>query len=396
MKKPSILIAHPYLSSSGGSNTVAAWAIQALRDDYEITLGTLGAVGCDALNHNFGTSLRREDFNVRIAPAHWRGMAQYMPTQGALLSQCITMRWARTLDREYQYDALMSTENECDFGRKGLQYIHFPWFYLPRPEIELQWFHHIPGVLHGYRNLCESIAGATADGLRRNISLANSAFIADRIQSVHKMPAKVLHPPVPGGFPVVPFAARIQGMISLGRMDHVKRWENAVEIVDRVRSGGIDISLTLISHRHDEDYARRIETLAATRPWFRILYDLPRAQLVQEVARHRFGLHTMEEEHFGIAPAELQRAGCITFVHRSGGPMEIVGHREELMFDNSEQASERICRVIRDAALQDELRQFAEERGRHFSAERFCAELRERVAEISQLSPFKEGSTRSC
>jgi glycosyltransferase involved in cell wall biosynthesis len=97
---------------------------------------------------------------------------------------------------------------------------------------------------------------------------------------------------------------------------------------------------------------------------------------VQEVARHRYGLHTMEEEHFGIAPAEMQRAGCITFVHRSGGPMEIVGHREELMFGDVDEACERIYRVANDAALAARLQRFAEERGRFFSEDRFCAELR--------------------
>jgi hypothetical protein len=98
--------------------------------------------------------------------------------------------------------------------------------------------------------------------------------------------------------------------------------------------------------------------------------------MVQEVARHRYGLHTMENEHFGIAPAELQRAGCIMFVHRSGGPMEIVGRREELMFNDAAEGCERICRVARDSAAQDELRRFAAERAECFSEERFCSELR--------------------
>jgi glycosyltransferase involved in cell wall biosynthesis len=84
----------------------------------------------------------------------------------------------------------------------------------------------------------------------------------------------------------------------------------------------------------------------------------------------------MQNEHFGIAPAELQRAGCITFVHRSGGPMEIVGRREELMFDDAAEGCERICRVVRDTGAQEELRRFAAERAECFSEERFCTELR--------------------
>ena len=381
MSRPRVLIAHPYLHPAGGGNSVAAWALQALRDEYDITLATLGPVDCEAVNRSFGTSLRREDFRIRVVPAFWRGVVRYSPTPGALLQQCVMMRWTQnldreSLDRENRFDVLMSTQNEADFGRAGLQYVHFPWAYLPRPDLEIRWFHRIPGFLDGYRNFCRRIARASDAGLRRSLSLANSEFVAGRIRDVHGVGSEILYPPVPGGFPSVPWETRIEGIVALGRMHGCKRWEMAVGIADLVRSRGIDVSLTLISHRDDPEYGARMEALAVTRPWFRILYNLPREAMVQEVARHRYGLHTMENEHFGIAPAELQRAGCITFVHRSGGPMEIVGRREELMFENAEEACARICRAVQDAAAGNDLRRFAAERAECFTEERFCAELR--------------------
>ena len=355
---------------------MAAWAVEALRYDYEVTLALLGPVDCEAVNRSFGTSLRPRDFTLRIAPPSLRALLRCFPTPGALLQQCVTMRWAQTLDRERRFDALLSTQNEADLGRAGLQYVHYPWAYLPRPDVEMHWYHHIPGVLNGYRDFCRKVARASDEGLRRNLSLANSEFVSDRIRDVHGVESKILYPPVPGGFPPIPMAERLNGIVALGRMHGCKRWELAVEIADRVRSRGAELSLTLISHRDDSEYGARLEALAAARPWFRILYNLPRHELVREVARHRYGLHTMEDEHFGIAPSELQRAGCITFVHRSGGPMEIVGHKEELMFRDAAEASERIYRVTQDANLADELRRFAEERGRFFSEDRFCRELR--------------------
>jgi hypothetical protein len=42
------------------------------------------------------------------------------------------------------------------------------------------------------------------------------------------------------------------------------------------------------------------------------------ANLEYIVSRHRFGLHGMKGEHFGIAPAELICGGCITFVPDDG------------------------------------------------------------------------------
>ncbi len=376
VNKPTVLIAHPYVRPAGGGNSVAAWALEALRDEFEVTLATLGPVDCEALNRNFGTSLRAKDCTLRIAAPSLRTLLRGFPTPGALLEQCCTMRWAQTLDAARRFDAVLSTQNEADLRRDGLQYVHFPWVYLPRPDIETRWYHRVPGVLNGYRGFCRGVARASAAGLSRSLSLANSEFVADRIRDVHGVESRILYPPVPGGFPKVAMEDRVDGIVAIGRMDHCKRWEMAVEIVDRIRNKGVALSLTLLSHRDDLEFGARLEALAATRPWFRILYNLPRHELVQEVARHRYGLHTMEEEHFGIAPAELQRAGCITFVHRSGGPMEIVGHRDELMFGDVDEACERICRVAHDAALAAELRRFADERGRFFSEDRFCAELR--------------------
>jgi glycosyltransferase involved in cell wall biosynthesis len=107
----------------------------------------------------------------------------------------------------------------------------------------------------------------------------------------------------------------------------------------------------------------------------------------------------MPEEHFGIAPAELQRAGCITFVHNSGGQVEIVGGDSRLTFDSVEDASERIARVIENSGLEHELRGQVAERRSWFTAERFCDSVREIVTQFAmngtgtQLRPT--GSAKS-
>jgi hypothetical protein len=80
----------------------------------------------------------------------------------------------------------------------------------------------------------------------------------------------------------------------------------------------------------------------------------------------------MVEEHFGIAPAELQRAGCVTFVHNSGGQVEIVGSDTRLTFGSVDDAAERITGVIENPVLEQELRGQAAERKNWFSTETFC------------------------
>lgn len=356
---------------------MAAWALQALRDEFHVTLGTLGPVDYENVNRNFGTSLREGDFEVRLAPLHYKALERIIPTRGALLQLCMTMRLAQMLDAQEHFDILLGTENEADFGRPGVQYVHFPWVYLPRPRNELNWFHYIPGFLTAYRVLCGRLGHISNEGLRRNLSLANSTFVAGAIRRVHSMDSIILHPPVPGEFPEVPWERKRAAVIAVGRIHPCKRWDMAVEIMDRVRQHGLELGLTLIGARDDREYGRRLAALAATRPWFRILNDLTREQLIAEVAAHRYGIHTMENEHFGIAVAELLRGGTIPFVHDSGGPVEIVGGREELRFRNAAEGAEKIAAINANSSLEQDLRDYLHQLRDCFSTERFCRELRE-------------------
>jgi glycosyltransferase involved in cell wall biosynthesis len=374
-----VLIVHPRVRASGGGNVVAAWALEALRASCDLSLATLEPVDCAALNRNFGTSLRDSDFTVHVAPPRYRLLLRAMPTQGALLEGCLTMRLAQNLDRRAPYDLLFGTQNEADFGRRGMQYVHHPWIYLPRPEHEMSWFHYLPGVLSGYREFCQRVARVTNEGLRRNLSLANSQFIAGRIRKVHGVDSVVLYPPVPGVFPEIPWEQRLPGFVAVGRLHVCKRWEMAVAILDEVRRRGCDVSLTLIGHRDIPNILPRLEALQAKRPWFRILFDLSREELAAEIARHRYGIHTMEDEHFGIAPAEMQRAGCMVFVHNSGGPVEIVGGDERLLFDTMDDAAGKIVRVLKDPVVEADLRRHVAARRERFTAEAFCASLRDIV-----------------
>lgn len=383
MNRPRVLVVHPRMMPTGGGNLVSAWTIQALLPDCDVTLATLDSPDLEAVNLSFGTCLRRGDFQVRVATLPYQAILRTIPTQGALADICLTMRWARQLDRRERYDVLFSTQNEADFHRRGIQYVHYPWSYLPRPEPEMRWYHRLPGTLSLYRNLCMRMAGTTREGLRRNLTLANSKFVAARIQESLGIDARVVFPPAPGDFVQTPWERRRLAIAAVGRLHPCKRWDMAVEIVEAVRKRGHDLVLTVIGHSDRLFYAERLQALAATRPWFRLVRDVDRGRLLAELAQHRYGIHPMQEEHFGIAPAELQCAGCITFVHNSGGPIEIVGGDRRLTFDGVEEAAAKIAAAIENPALERELVNQVAERKDWFSTEKFCGSIREIVAEFN-------------
>ncbi len=384
MRKQRILVVHPRLGSTGGGNVMAAWTLEALRSDFDVSLATLEPIDYAAVNLSFGTSLRESDVELHLAPARYQRILRNMPTPGALLDICISMRWAQDVDCQGSYDVLYGTSNEMDFHRRGLQYVNYPWYYLPRPAQEMRWYHQIPGVLGIYRRSCLILARATPSGLRRNWMLANSQYVVGQIRKAHGTEARVVYPPVPGDFVDVPFEQRRLAMAAVGRVNPGKRWEMAVDIVEAVRRRGHALELTLIGHGDGVEYGRRIESMAATRPWFRWIRDVSRAQLLEELSQHRYGIHPMLEEHFGIAPAELQRAGCIPFVHNSGGQVEIVGNDRRLTFETVEDACERIVRVIENQALERELRSQMAERKAWFTEKRFCESVREVVRDFAR------------
>jgi glycosyltransferase involved in cell wall biosynthesis len=101
-----------------------------------------------------------------------------------------------------------------------------------------------------------------------------------------------------------------------------------------------------------------------------------REALVRLLARQRYGIHAMLDEHFGIAVAEMVRAGCIVFVSQDGGPREIVGDEPRRLFASIPDAIRKVRAVIDDPALQGTLRAHLARRGTLFSAERFVRELR--------------------
>ena len=91
----------------------------------------------------------------------------------------------------------------------------------------------------------------------------------------------------------------------------------------------------------------------------------------------------MREEHFGMAAAELVRAGQIVWVPRGGGQMEIVGEEPMLMYDTDDEAVEKIVAVMGDPAEQERLRSVLAPRGRLFSTDRFVSDIRDIVSSFS-------------
>jgi hypothetical protein len=102
------------------------------------------------------------------------------------------------------------------------------------------------------------------------------------------------------------------------------------------------------------------------------------------MASHRYGIHGMREEHFGMAPAELARAGVIVWVPRGGGQMEIVGNEPALMYDSEDDAVAKITATMASPAEQQRLTRLLAGVSDQFSTGHFTRQVREIVNDFRE------------
>jgi len=373
MKK--VLVIHHTLQPAYGDSSVGAWVLQALAGRYQVTVLTWEPVDLDPVNRAYGTGLRDGDFTWVCVPPAVRRAAARIPFRAKLLTMHLMFRHARAFARRQPFDVAISTMNETDIGVPTIQYVHYPWIMYPRPAIDYRAYH-FSVLLRLYRAFAMAVSGFSRARVANNLTLVNSDWTGAAFRQCYGGDPVTVYPPVPGGFPEVAFAQRARGFTVIGRIAREKELEKIIIIVRGVRARGHDVALHIVGHMDDAAYGRRVYAFAEPhREWVHFHHDLPRDELVRLVAANRYGIHGMVGEHFGIAPAELQRGGCITFVPDDGGPVEIVGGDERVIYHSVDDAIDKISKVVSDPELEAALAKAVDERRANFTETRFMDEI---------------------
>ncbi len=384
-RKKILLIPHD-LNHPGGGTCVAVWALQALIAHHDVSVLSWRPADLRIANRNFGTDLQQEDIRFFTINGTLRWAVSLVPTPLAHLSNQILYRKAKKLNAAERFDVVIGAMNEIDIGSPAIQYIHFPWAFWPRPEAEFRWYH-FALLVRAYRKFGVMLSGYDQARVAHNVSLANSDWTGRKFEACYGTRPRTLYPPVPGGFPEIPFDQRERAFVAVGRISHEKNLDDIVRIVAAVRDRGHEVGLSIIGHVESPSYMKHLAAVAAPhRSWIGFHHSVPRDQMVRLIAGHRYGIHAMVDEHFGIAPAELQRAGCITFVPNSGGPPEIVGGDQRVIFRSFEDAVEKIDRVLSDPTLEAALQRDVVRRGETFTEQRFMNEILEVVESFDPAS----------
>lgn len=382
--KPRVAVCHPGLVAGGGSEACAMWMLQALQDDYRVTLMTMDRPDLESLDRTYGTRLDPGRIEVLSLPLP--------PGTRKRLDALRGFRLARAARRRAgEYEVMISAYNVMDFGRPGIQRVgDFSFDDAIRRELYPP-SGRADGLAHGdspwrvlYLGLARRLAGQSGEGWRMNRTLANSEWTRRVLAERFGLASEVVYPPVVANFPAVPWAEREDGFVVIGRLVPEKGIGEAIAILSEVRKER-PVHLHIVGRRERGAHARALEALCLqNREWVHLegeVYGPAKADLL---ARHKYGLSACRNEAFGIAVAEMVKAGAIVWVPDGGGQTEIVG-RPELLYSGRGEAVSRILSVLGDAGKQEELRSALAERSRAFSSDRFVADVRRVV------SSFLEG-----
>ena len=379
------------MNPTGGGSLVTCWALQALESAYDVTAITWERPDYAVLDRTFGTSHAGARFETVTPCAVERWAVNAIPDNSLHQRANYLLRMAKR--RAHAFAVSVASGFESDLGRRGIQYVNYPYI----SQRSQRWTvagdaplaARMRAVLGGRLPLWMLISGYSFERMRGNLTLANSNWSRNVLDAAG-MPCEVLYPPAPGDFADTPWDQREDAFACVARMVPEKRQDWVADTLALVRREWPALELHICGPASDARFVERLERVArAHGAWVRIHRDLPRKDLIALLAKCRYGIHAEVNEHFGIAPAEMARAGCIPFVHASGGQVEIVDEDARLCYTTAEDAAAKILAVLRDRGMQNELRTTVRRRSRRFSPEAFVAGFLDRVAKLlaEQRSP---------
>ena len=353
--------------------------IEALKNDYALSVLTCWPIDLAAVNRYYGTTLAPTEFTaLRLPSALLYRLLSYVPLPLDQIKTSILHWHGKQIQAEY--DLVISANTAADFGRKGIQYVHYPWAYHQRPKGDLRWYHGSAAVVAAYHGLCARLSGFSLERMKQNVTLVNSDWTGEKVRGRYGAYSIILYPPVPGDFPDILWEDKEDGFICIGRIAPEKELDKMIDIIAAVRARGHAVHLHIIGTAENPSYHRHIRRRAShNAAWLFLNENLSREELVQLVSRHRYGIHGMTEEHFGMAVAEMVRGGCLVFIPYGGGQVEIIGNEERLLYHDGVEAVEKIVQVLSKTDLQSVLRVHLAGRKQLFSTEHFTRQIQEIV-----------------
>lgn len=371
------------------------WLLQALRADYDVSLITCGPVDLQRLNGYYGTVLAPEDFRLlRVCLPPGVTEHRFNMLQGHILQ-----RYCQRVAR--RFEVMISAYNPLGFGVRGIQCIA-DFCFMPEWRFGLhaalrdhrRWWYADSPLRRAYVGLANLISRRDINDLRDDTFVANSRWSQHLLKEKLNIESLLVYPPVSDDFPRLPWDQREDGFVCVGRVLPEKRVDALVEILRKVRERGHSIHLHILGGIGESDFGRKIKDLGSLhRDWVFLEGKVEGARKKEMTSRHRWGIHGCTSEAFGIAVAEMVKAGVIPFVPNAGGQTEIV-NSSDLVYAADDEAVDKIDAILRDPSKQQSLRKHLEVAGEKFSNRSFMNGMLDIVSDFIRSRDSMEMEVR--
>ncbi|QCW02594.1 glycosyltransferase [Natrinema pallidum] len=359
--------------------------IEALQEEHEITILSVDEPDFGELNEYYDTSVTNVDVHLIdgiSALSHRLPNNRFGKLKMSLLESYI-------LDNELEeeYDLLFSTYNELHVPCKSIQYIHFP--YSDRsvhPNAD-----EFSSVIYStYDWFCDKASPNINCSHKDTKYLSNSDWTGSKVKKALGTNTKTIYPPVDSSdFSPQNWEDRENGFVTVGRLSPEKNILRNIDIVANLYEQGKDIHYHIIGPTMDrftlpwtESYREKVISKCEKYDFVHLEGEVDREKLIELITTHKYGLHGMNYEHFGIAVAELIAGGTIPFVPQGGGQQEVVGDCERVMYNSTNDAVSKISSVLENERLQETLRSELPDIEYRFGQSRFQDEIRQVTNEV--------------
>ena len=382
MIKKKIAVIHPLLRPGGGSEARALWIAEALKKEYKVSLISMGKIDLDALNAYYGSDLKYDEIGIIEIP-----VPKLLRKKFDVLRYYRLSRYCR--ENSDTFDLMISTYNVMDFGTGGIQFIADFSFdddlrreCNPEPRRLSKYFYRGSFFRRSYIYLGKWLSGESKKGWLKNITIANSRWSAGVLRGKFGIDAKVVYPPVSDGFFDAKWEEKKKGFIAIGRLVPEKGFDKIIDILNKVRKKGYDIHLHIIGIKSDVSYYKKLKKIVGEiSDWCFLEGHIYGEEKKIVISGHKYGISGRKNEPFGIAVAEMVKAGLIVWVPDGGGQVEIVNH-DDLIYKTEEEAVAKIENVMKSADKQKTLLRHLKKQAEKFSTTTFMSEIKNTVKEF--------------
>ena len=364
-KTRSVLLVFPPADAGNDGLAVAAWAVEALRDEHRLSVLAARAPDVASINQQFATTLRPDDYELLQATPRF-GRVGSLVTRARVAAERAAVRRALK-DLGPAFDVVLSLDGAIDAGGRAIQYIHDP-----RPGSRLD------------RAFDRVFAMPPVIDAARNLTLVSSYWTGVIFRQRYAAETITLYPPAICAPPLLPWSERDDAFICVAPRGNRDALREAVEIVALARERGNGTSLKIAAPASDRSAVSAARSLSRRhRGWAETAITPDAGGLRRLFARTRYAIVAAHGEPFGVDLASMVASGMVALAPHDAGAIEILDDDERLLYSSPDDAAAKIARILASERLSEHLHSKLAAQARALSPESFTAQLRRVVRDFA-------------